>query len=90
MECPICLENKKIFFTSSCSHTLCINCFKKINPPRCPLCRKDYSYIEILIQHKNNKQIKGMIKAQRRKSRIKRSRDRKKAFLNKRKIFYNY
>jgi len=40
MECPVCmitLKNRQ--YINPCNHELCSNCYKKINPKTCPICR---------------------------------------------------
>ena len=29
LECPICLENKRIISQPNCNHKICINCFRQ-------------------------------------------------------------
>jgi tetratricopeptide (TPR) repeat protein len=38
-QCTICLENGDLFVNTFCAHILCIECFKKIYPKKCPFCR---------------------------------------------------
>lgn len=52
MQCNICLEDKKKFYTLHDSiHQVCENCFKKISSQEniiCPFCRKKiYFYIHV-------------------------------------------
>jgi len=42
MECPICYYCKKSkTYVHPCKHELCNNCYKKITPKKCPICRCD-------------------------------------------------
>lgn len=44
-ECPVCLDavESTLCVRSPCSHTICLKCFTKLNPLRCPLCRDDFT-----------------------------------------------
>lgn len=49
-DCCICLEECKLPFTLSCSHTFCFLCLKRVwesGLPYCPLCRKYINREEI-------------------------------------------
>ena len=43
MECPVCYEElaKRVRVTTPCEHVVCLRCFLRLRPPRCPLCRED-------------------------------------------------
>lgn len=48
MKCSVCFETEAIFdgpnrflSRSNCRHTLCINCWKGLRDPVCPLCREN-------------------------------------------------
>lgn len=47
-DCDICYESRINFKTLSCSHSMCMSCFKKINKTCCPFCRKPFTKEEIL------------------------------------------
>lgn len=39
-ECCVCLENKPDTILYPCSHTIDMECAKKLNPSKCPICRQ--------------------------------------------------
>jgi hypothetical protein len=43
MECPVCYEEltRRVRVTTPCEHVVCLRCFLRLRPPRCPLCRTD-------------------------------------------------
>ncbi len=67
-ECPVCLENKNLFkmehaldeghptaeSESLVDHQMCENCFMRLNPKNCPLCRR---HVEKLINTDNNRKV---------------------------------
>jgi len=40
-ECLICYENKKSFKNLHDNHKVCIECFKRLETPKCPFCRTE-------------------------------------------------
>ena len=46
MECCVCYENyNHNNFSLFCSHSLCVNCFKKLQNKICPYCRRNLKII---------------------------------------------
>ena len=56
-ECPVCFESNKdsIVSTLPCKHNICLKCTLILNPPLCPLCRKDYSNALEIVKSFTNK-----------------------------------
>lgn len=48
MECIVCYENTDGYVTS-CRHSVCIKCMRRLTKPICPMCRR------VLIFPKNSK-----------------------------------
>jgi hypothetical protein len=50
-ECPICFETddlkhvEHIWCTLPCTHILCYTCLGKLDPARCPMCRKELDHL---------------------------------------------
>lgn len=42
LQCIVCVTNKKNCRVD-CGHLYCITCISKLNPKKCPMCRKDFS-----------------------------------------------
>ena len=55
-ECQICYETiqqKEDIKWLPCSHSLCVDCFHRLNDDRCPYCRKEFMEI-IHVKEKEN------------------------------------
>lgn len=46
-DCSICFNQRSNFKNLSCSHELCVSCFKKLHKTQCPYCRKNFTLDEI-------------------------------------------
>jgi len=79
-ECLICYENKKSFKNLHDKHKVCIQCFKRLETPKCPFCRTEIKLFEKEeLKNKYTKQL--YINTDRIEKRLKR---------NRRKNFINY
>jgi hypothetical protein len=79
-KCLICYENKKKFKILHDKHKVCIQCFKRLETPKCPFCRTEIILFEK--EEKVNKYKQNIyINTERIERRLKR---------NKRRNFVNY
>lgn len=44
MDCHICCDKKPLLKTLSCEHSLCSNCYLRLDNTICPFCRETFSY----------------------------------------------
>ena len=56
-ECLICYNNKKKFKILHDKHKVCIQCFKRLETPKCPFCRKEIKLFEEEKVSKYTKQL---------------------------------